>query len=132
MPKYKGFLLIELLVALAILVSLISIVGHWQMNLIYQQIALADFNVAVNLAHSGLEEALATKKYNNKTYNLNNIYKQKYITSNFINQNNIELKNIKININWNNKLTKKSHNFTLSTIDYFDNSKKSFKKEKIK
>ncbi len=130
MPKYKGFLLIELLVALAILVSLISIVGHWQMNLIYQQISLADFNVAVNLAQSGLEEALAIKKYDNKIYNLNNIYKQKYITSDFISKNNIELKHIKINISWTNKLTKKPHSFTLNTIDYFDNSKKVIKKEK--
>lgn len=54
-----AFLLIELLISLVLLVSLISIVGCWQLRIVQQAGELQQYTQALSLAENVLEECLA-------------------------------------------------------------------------
>ncbi|HLB93963.1 MAG TPA: hypothetical protein VJJ81_01820 [Candidatus Babeliales bacterium] len=54
-----AFLLIELLIALALLVSLISLVGSWQLRIMQQADELQQYAQALSLAENILERCLA-------------------------------------------------------------------------
>lgn len=60
-PK-AGFLLIELLLALALLVSLISTLGYWQWQIIQQELAVEQYLQALMLGENVLAELLAGQR----------------------------------------------------------------------
>ncbi len=57
--KSKAFLLIELLISLGLLVSLISIIGYWQLRIMQQALEVQQYALALNLAENSLEQFLA-------------------------------------------------------------------------
>jgi type II secretory pathway pseudopilin PulG len=59
-----AFLLIELLISLALLVSLISLVGYWQLRIMQQASELQQYTQALSLAENVLEQCLAHADHN--------------------------------------------------------------------
>lgn len=57
--KFKAFLLLELLISLALLVSLISVIGYWQLRILQQTLEVQQYTQALNLAENSIERFLA-------------------------------------------------------------------------
>lgn len=120
--KTPAFLLIELLISLALLVSLISIVGYWQLRIMQQASELQQYTQALNLAENVLEQCLARADHNlarsriwqvsNPNNIFNTVYKFNLQVQNIANT---KFDLVQLTISWQTKFSRQPHSLQLDT-----------------
>ena len=116
--KSKAFLLIELLISLGLLVSLISIIGYWQLRIMQQAIEVQQYAQALSLAENSLESFLAQADQHllqPKSWQINTINTVYNLELQIKELANFKFHLVQITVNWQSKFSNQQRFLKLGT-----------------